>query len=162
MAYALVVAPGPGPAQHEGTPVVRVHRCRCPSTGRFGWAWRADAADRPDVDHIQRHRLGARGVAAPVAVAAGVAQQPVDLPHPGPGQVDLQQAAGVDPDRRAMRVGLAAQVADVPQRIVGPALGKVRGVGGASAGGLAGMDLEERAPPEQVRPLTRHGGALDE
>ena len=56
--------------------------------------------DLGDVDHVEVQRPGAGGVDRAGPVAADQPEQPVDLPHPGPRQVGVQQPLGIDADRR--------------------------------------------------------------
>jgi hypothetical protein len=101
------------------------------------------AGDLLDVDDVELERPRARGINRLGAVGAGQAEQPVDGPHAGPGQRDVEDPVRVDTDREPGRGCLGLKRLDVAQRVVRGARGQVRRVGRASAGRLARVGLDQ-------------------
>lgn len=69
-------------------------------------------------------------------------EQPVDLAHQGRGQRVIQQGERVGTDVFAVAGGAAGQPVEVAQRVGRDLRGQVRGVGVATTGLLAGVNLE--------------------
>ena len=90
--------------------------------------------DLGDVDDVEFERALAGGVDRAGPVTADQPEQPVNLPHPGPRQVGVEQPFGVDADGVAVPAGGLGQRGHVPHRVGALLRGQVGGVGDPPAG----------------------------
>jgi hypothetical protein len=123
----------------------RRRRWWCVLRGRF-----QHARDEADVDGFGLKRSRTRRSDALWSPLLGQAQQPVDLAHPDPGQRAVEDGGGVDTDGGPMDSGHSLQRLDVTHDVDLGAGGQIGGVGASAALGLAGMDVDQPAPVEDL------------
>jgi len=104
-------------------------------------------------DHVELQGAFAGGVHRGRAVAFDQPQQPVYLPHPGPRQLVVEQAFGVDADIGSMAGGGGDQPGQIPHGVAGLVGGQISRVGGAPAGRLAGVGLDQLAAEKRLDQL---------
>nr|WP_163762433.1 hypothetical protein [Mycolicibacter algericus] len=120
---------------------------------------RGDLGHRDDVEF---QGAPAGGVHRGRTVAFDQPQQAVDLAHPGPGQLVVEQAFSVDADIWAVAGRGGDQPGQVPHCITGLVCGQISGVGGSPAYGLAGMGLDELSAVKRLDqlPVSAHRNSL--
>jgi hypothetical protein len=108
-----------------------------------------------DVEHVGFQGDAASMVDAVVAEATREAEQGVDLPHPSPGELGLEQSVRELADGDAVASGFASEEVEVAKGIGGLVLGKVAAIDGALTGWFPRLGLDEH-----VVVVEANGGAV--